>query len=129
MDYGNIAGLVKSFEEPKDHLGNPKRYILWAKERTPGSNSVDILYYDFQAGNWSPLLPQKNIYKVKCASDNNISNLSSVSIIGGVQLSDNDLVLLKKQSNSIENGIYKFSSGSLQRPTSYIGQIYKDHIV
>ena len=56
VQYGNIAGIVKSFTEPLDENSNPKRYILWAREQAPDSDEVDILYYDWVSMDWQPVV-------------------------------------------------------------------------
>jgi hypothetical protein len=74
IQYGNIAGIVKSFTEPLDELGNPKRYLLWAREQVEDGDEVDILYYDWAGASWEPLIGNLSIENL---TDTDISGLAS----------------------------------------------------
>lgn len=56
---------------------------------------------------------------VKVASTTNIS-LSGLQIIDGVQLLENDRILIKNQTNAIENGIYNASGVAWTRAEDFI---------
>lgn len=49
---------------------------------------------------------------VRAASSANVSNLSSVTAVGGVTLNNGDRVLLKNQATATQNGIYIYNSGT-----------------
>lgn len=57
---------------------------------------------------------------VRAATTANIT-LSGLQTIDGVALAANDRVLVKNQSSSVENGIYKVSTGNWHRTTDFDG--------
>lgn len=130
-DFGNIAGIVKSFTEPLDSSGNPKRFVLWAKEVTSGSAAVDILRYDFIRSKWVPVTQQGSVIKATIAVKTNLAALTSISVLDGIALQDGNKVLLVGQTDKKQNGIYTFNSGtsSLVRPISFSAEVPGDHLV
>lgn len=131
-DFGNIAGVVKSFVEPQQSDGSPKRFVIWAKEKSPGSNQVDLLAYNFIQSRWENLIKTNAVFKADIVHDKNISDLT----IGISQLDNNTLqngsrVLLIGQTQRSENGLYEFdnTAGALNRPVEFQGAISANHIV
>lgn len=128
IEYGNIGGVVKHFNEPQEHDGSPKRYVVWARERVPGGDAVDLFVYDFTLGKWVPLASVSSVFRAKTASGVNLSSFSGVASVGGITLVNGDRVLLTAQTNRTQNGLYVHNNGNLTRASNFTGEIAGDHI-
>ena len=80
----------------------------------------------------------ENHFVVRLASTSNISltnfetgfsNSSSGPYLDGELLKENDLILVKDQSNPLENGIYKVNINDLSRVSNFATGTYNDTIV
>jgi hypothetical protein len=76
-------------------------------------NGVGMSIVDVESSSFYP-------YIVKCASTGNVDalNLRPNMVIDGHSLNDGDLVLLKNQTNSLENGIYSVHNTGTVTPYS-----------
>ena len=85
-DFGNIAGIVKSFTQPlESDLVTPKTSVIWAKETVAAGPVVTLMRYDFINSVWVALASEESVYKVDAATNAN-SALTGITAVDGVGL-------------------------------------------
>ena len=114
---------------------NSRSYIkeaLILKGNTLSSTGVTVdgmRLFEFSNGSdWEQAqlinLPDQDFIMIQCASTQEITNLSNITIIDGYELKNYDYVLLKNQpteiTTEIANGIYQFLNGTLSKNENFI---------
>ena len=129
MDFGNIAGIVKHFDPPQQANGDPKTWVLWAKETVALGDEVTIMRYDFINLAWVAVASEKQVYKVDAAT--NVAQLyTGVTEIDGLTLVNGNRVLLVGQVDAKENGVYvSDGAGVLTRAADYAVTIPGNHLI
>ena len=131
----NLA--IGHYYDSKSPAYNLEALIIKGNTRSStGASASGSRFFEFSDGSdWeqalTKILPDQEFFNVQCASSEEITSLSNVTIIDGYVLKDYDVVLLKDQprSSSINNGIYRFQSGylipfksvSVENTTSILG--------
>lgn len=129
-DFGNIAGVVKSFTEPlESDLVTPKTYVIWAKEIVSGGPEVMLMRYDFVNSTWVPLSSSESVFRVDAAA-NSQTGLTGTTEIDEVGLVNGSKVLLTNQDVTTENGIYVADgAGNLTRDPRYSTSVLGAHFI
>lgn len=105
-----------------DYFGSKKGDYLRATNKTSG-DIIDFRIIDNQSTVHTSLAKVKN-FSVKVASTANftLSGTSRSTTVDGVNnVADNDLILLKDQTNAAENGIYYFKANAAMTNQRFTG--------
>jgi hypothetical protein len=92
-----------------------------------GSSAIGQRFFEWSEGSdWeqslSSNLPDQDFITIQCASTQEITSLSNITIVDGYSLQQFDTVLLKDQpsTSAIKNGIYIFNEGNLTLSNNFI---------